>query len=72
MVEFNPLLVETITVTRAASKELLQTRLDAMLLERETRKRINPAYGRSISDQWLERNIATLHEAINLPENNRG
>lgn len=66
MVDANPLLMEVVTVTRPASKATLQARLDALLREREFRQKRGCGYGVNVSDGWLERDIATLHEAINL------
>lgn len=66
MVDANPLLMEVVTITRPANKATLQARLDALLREREVRQKRGCGYGVNVSDGWLERDIATLHEAINL------
>jgi hypothetical protein len=58
------LLMETVTVTRPASRETLERRLASCLRERDLRVKHGHGYPASTSDNWLESVITTLRAAI--------
>jgi hypothetical protein len=58
------LLTETVTITRPASRETLEARLAECLRERDFRQKHRHGYPASVSDGWLERDIATLRAAL--------
>lgn len=55
-------------------KGVLEARLAECLTEREARKKHGHGYPNSVSDQWLERDIAALQRmlALGVKEDDRG
>lgn len=56
--------LERATKTDGADRRVLEARLAECLSEREARQKLGWGYGQSVSDKWLERDIAALQRML--------